>query len=40
MLLGTLWDYSLVKLKLQPTQTELLFRSVDGSFFAMRMVRA
>ena len=28
----SLRDYSLVKLKLQPSQTELLFRSVDDSF--------
>ena len=32
----SLRDYSLVKLKLQPSQTELLFRSVDDSFLAMR----
>ena len=32
----SLWDYSLVKLKLQPSQTELLFRSVADSFLAMR----
>ena len=32
----SLRDYSLVKLNLQPSQTELLFRSVDNSFFAMR----
>ena len=28
----SLRDYSLVKLKLQPSQTKLLFRSVDDSF--------
>ena len=28
----SLRDYSFVKLKLQPSQTELLFRSVDDSF--------
>ncbi len=28
----SLRDYSLVKLKLQSSQTELLFRSVDDSF--------
>ena len=32
----SLRDYSLVKLKLQSSQTELLFRSVDDSFFAIR----
>ena len=32
----SLRDYSFVKLKLQPSQTELLFRSVDDSFLAMR----
>ena len=31
----SLWDYSLVKLKLQPSQTELLFRSVDDCFFSI-----
>ena len=31
----SLRDYSLVKLKLQPSQTELLFRSVDDCFFSM-----
>ena len=36
----SLRDYSLVKLKLQPSQTELLFRSVDDCFFAMRTVFA
>ena len=36
----SLRDYSFVKLKLQPSQTELLFRSVDDSFFAMRAVAA
>ena len=35
----SLRDYSLVKLKLQPSQTELLFRSVADSFFAIRMRR-
>ena len=30
----SLRDYSFVKLKLQPSQTELLFRSVDDSFIA------
>ena len=29
----SLRDYSFVKLKLQPSQTELLFRSVDDCFF-------
>ena len=29
----SLRDYSLVKLKLQPSQTELLFRSVDDCFW-------
>ncbi len=29
----SLRDYSLVKLKLQPSQTELPFRSVDDSFW-------
>ena len=29
----SLRDYSFVKLKLQPSQTELLFRSVADSFF-------
>jgi len=33
----SLRDNSLVNLKVQPSQTELLFRSVDNSFFAMRM---
>ena len=32
----SLRDYSFVKLKLQPSQTELLSRSVDDCFFAMR----
>ena len=32
----SLRDNSLVNLKVQPSQTELLFRSVDNSFFAMR----
>ena len=36
----SLRDYSFVKLKLQPSQTELLFRSVDDCFFAMRAVAA
>ena len=36
----SLRDYSFVKLKLQPSQTELLFRSVDDIFFAMRAVAA
>ena len=31
----SLRDYSFVKLKLQPSQTELLFRSVDDCFFSM-----
>ena len=35
LLLGILRDYSFVKLKLQPSQTELLSRSVDNSFLAM-----
>ena len=35
----SLRDYSLVKLKLQPSQTELLFRSVVNCFFAIRMRR-
>ena len=33
----SLRDNSLVNLKVQPSQTELLFRSVANSFFAMRM---
>ena len=36
----SLRDYSFVKLKLQPSQTELLFRSVADCFFAMRAVAA
>ena len=32
----SLRDNSLVNLKVQPSQTELLFRSVDDCFFAMR----
>ena len=32
----SLRDYSFVKLKLQPSQTELLSRSVADSFLAMR----
>ena len=31
----SLRDYSFVKLKLQPSQTELLFRSVADCFFSM-----
>ena len=34
----SLRDYSFVKLKLQPSQTELLFRSVDDCFFLWELM--